>query len=371
MDNSLNLRKKLAAIMCTDISGFTLIASKNETEALDLLELHKKKIYPIIKKFNGIINKELGDGLLITFDLTSQAVECAIQIQKELISIDDLNLRIGIHEGEIAIANNQDAFGSDVNLTFRIEPFSAIGGIALSNKVEQSISSNPQLKTKFIASPKLKGVTQKMDIYALISDNLPFPDISNINAKLESKNPNKILLVSTFCSLLLSIILIFFNFNSNDYKNNLSTQIINNVSLPDNYNIHLDQINNLLDKQSLDDNFRAYELTNDLILLNDNLPEYKALLAQVLFQRALLMDYNEGLFSKSQSIILEIVDLDFIDIERKSYSYFILSKIEFNKNNNDLAIQHIKKAFYVSKSNQDVKDFWKELNKKKLQQWEI
>ena len=105
--------------------------------------------------------------------------------------------------------------------------------------------------------------------------------------------------------------------------------------------------------------------------MNENVPDYKALLAQTLFQRAILMNDNEGLFKKSQYIISEIIDLDFIDQDRKSYSYFILSKIEYKNHNDDLAIQHIKKAFYASKSNKDVKDFWKELNRKQLQEWEI
>ena len=76
-----NLKRKLTAIMFTDISGFTSIASKNEQSALELLDLQRDTLTPIIENHCGTIHKELGDGLLISFPLTSEAVKCGIAIQ--------------------------------------------------------------------------------------------------------------------------------------------------------------------------------------------------------------------------------------------------------------------------------------------------
>lgn len=166
-----SVQRKLAAIMFTDIADFTALSAKDETKALTLLDLQKDVLTPIIKEFNGTLHKEIGDGLLFTFSTVTEAVKCGIKIQEVSKSVDDLNLRIGIHEGEITLKDG-DALGDDVNITSRIFPYSPIGGIALSRKVQQNISSLPEFKTILIGNPKLKGVPQKTKIYCLSSHEL-------------------------------------------------------------------------------------------------------------------------------------------------------------------------------------------------------
>ena len=134
-----SVERKLAAIMFTDIAGFTALSGKDENKALSLLDQQKEVIIPIIDEFNGTLHKEMGDGLLFTFPTVTEAVKCAIKIQEVAKSVDDLNLRIGIHEGEITFKDG-DVLGDDVNVASRIEPFAPLGGIAISGKVQQNIS---------------------------------------------------------------------------------------------------------------------------------------------------------------------------------------------------------------------------------------
>ena len=143
---SSKVERKLAAIMFTDIAGYTALSAKDETKALKLLDIQKQILKPIIEEFNGTLHKEMGDGLLFTFPTVSEAVKCGIKIQAQTKSSEDLNLRIGIHEGEVTLKDN-DVLGDDVNVASRIEPFSAIGGIAVSGKVQQNISSLTELTT--------------------------------------------------------------------------------------------------------------------------------------------------------------------------------------------------------------------------------
>ena len=184
MTDSPNITRKLAAIMFTDIAGYTALSSKDETKALKLLDTQKQILTPIIEGFNGTLHKEIGDGLLFTFPTVTEAVNCGIKIQEETKSVDDLNLRIGIHEGEITMKDG-DVLGDDVNVASRIEPFSAIGGIAISGKVQQNISSLTEFDTKFIGKPKLKGVSQEVKLYCITSHGLPETEISKVSAKLE------------------------------------------------------------------------------------------------------------------------------------------------------------------------------------------
>ena len=123
------IERKLAAIIFTDIARYTTLSAKDSTKASELLKTQKDTLKPIVDKHSGSWMKEIGDGLLLTFDSATSAVACSIAIQEATKDIEDLNLRIGIHEGEV-IKQDGDVIGDDVNVASRIEPFSAIGGVA-------------------------------------------------------------------------------------------------------------------------------------------------------------------------------------------------------------------------------------------------
>jgi len=179
-----DVKRKLAAIMFTDIAGYTALSSKDENRALELLDKQEKILTPIIDEFNGTLHNRIGDGLLFTFSTVTDAIKCGIKIQKETKEVEDLNLRIGIHEGEITLKDG-DALGDDVNVASRIDPFAAEGGIVISGKVQQNISSLPEFKTRFISEPLLKGVNQDVKVYCIVSHGLPETDITKVTAKLE------------------------------------------------------------------------------------------------------------------------------------------------------------------------------------------
>ena len=184
LDMPSNVKRKLAAIMFTDIARYTALSSTDENKALKLLDKQEEILTPIIEEFNGTLHNRIGDGLLFTFPTVTDAIKCGIKIQKKTKEVEDLNLRIGIHEGEIAIKNG-DVLGDDVNVASRIDPFAAEGGIVISGKVQQNISSLPEFKTKFISEPLLKGVNQDVKIFCIVSHGLPETDITKVTAKLE------------------------------------------------------------------------------------------------------------------------------------------------------------------------------------------
>ena len=177
-------KRKLAAIVFTDIVGFTKLTAKNQQKASDLLDIQRDLLKPLIKSYGGKWVKEMGDGLILTFDTVNNAVECCLSIQNKAKKIDDLVLRIGIHLGEILEKEN-DIIGDDVNVTARIEPFSAPGGIAISNKIHDAIIREDGFDTKYLGKPKLKGVGQEVKVYCITSHGLPETVLSDVSAKLE------------------------------------------------------------------------------------------------------------------------------------------------------------------------------------------
>jgi len=165
-------QKKLKAIVFTDIVDFTKISAQDEQIALDIIQKQNEIIKPIVAKHNGEWLKEIGDGLLFSFDSSLEAVRCSIEIQETLKDFDELNIRIGIHQGDIFIKNG-DVFGDDVNIASRVEGFAPSGGISLSDKVHKDISGVSDIKTSFIGYRKLKGVEQETKIRCITSNELP------------------------------------------------------------------------------------------------------------------------------------------------------------------------------------------------------
>ena len=182
-------KRKLAAIVFTDIVDFARLTSENQSKASTLLKKQREIFHPIVLSHNGSWVKELGDGLLLIFDTVTDAVNCCLKMQQESKTIDGLSIRIGIHQGEILI-DGDDVIGDDVNIASRIEPFSAPGGIAISSKVHDAIIREPDYKTKYIGIPNLKGIEQKVELYCIISHNLPETILEDVSAKLEVEKEN-------------------------------------------------------------------------------------------------------------------------------------------------------------------------------------
>ena len=120
-------KRKLVAIVFTDTVGFTKLSAENKPAAFELLEKQRDLLKPIVELHNGEWLKEIGDGLLLSFETNLDAVECAIKIQQQVKSVEHLNLRIGIHQGEV-VFQGSDVIGDDVNIASLIEPFSTCLG---------------------------------------------------------------------------------------------------------------------------------------------------------------------------------------------------------------------------------------------------
>ena len=169
--------KKLKAIVFTDIVGFTKISAEDEQHALDIIDKQRELLKPIVLEHKGEWLKEIGDGLLFSFDSSLDAVNCSIKIQEVLKDSDDFKLRIGIHQGDIFIKDG-DVYGDDVNIASRVEGFSPEGGISISDKVYKDIQSVKEIKTSFIGHKPLKGVNQETKVRCITSHNLPQHNLS-------------------------------------------------------------------------------------------------------------------------------------------------------------------------------------------------
>ena len=171
--------RRLAAIMFTDMVGYTLLAQKNEPVSLSVLEDQRNLIRPILSKHNGREVKTIGDAFLIEFSSALDAVRCAYEIQKAAGEYNSsrpeeqlINLRIGIHLGDV-VESQGDISGDAVNVASRIGPFAEKGGISLSRQVYDQVRNKFELPLLSIGPKILKNVSTSVEVYKIA---LPWRD---------------------------------------------------------------------------------------------------------------------------------------------------------------------------------------------------
>lgn len=167
------LDRKLAAILFTDLEGFSRLMGNNEEQALILLDKHNQIVSKYVMKNNGQIIKYIGDAVMASFASAVHATQCAIEIQRELLkrntaqaSSHKVMIRIGIHVGDVVIKGG-DVFGDGVNIASRIEPLSDPGGICISQDVYNQVRNQINIKTESIGLKKLKNIKSPLVIYKI------------------------------------------------------------------------------------------------------------------------------------------------------------------------------------------------------------
>jgi TolB-like protein/Tfp pilus assembly protein PilF len=159
--------RRLAAIMFTDIVGYTRLMGNDEQKAFEILQHNRQIQFPVIAEFHGKMIKELGDGVLASFETVTDAVNAAMKIQEACRQVGQFQLRIGIHIGEVVFENN-DVFGDGVNVASRIQAVAKPGSVFVSEPVRYNISNKRGLSTRFVDRVNLKNVADAMSIYEVV-----------------------------------------------------------------------------------------------------------------------------------------------------------------------------------------------------------
>ncbi len=168
--------RHLAAIMFTDIVGYTALMGKDSNKAMELVRQSVQIQKPLVEKHNGKWLKEMGDGAMVQFGSALDAVNCALEIQRTSRADFDADFRIGIHLGDITIENN-DVYGDGVNVAARLESIADPGGIYISESIEKAIRGQGNIQAKYIGESQLKNVDYGVRTYAIQGVGLPVPDL--------------------------------------------------------------------------------------------------------------------------------------------------------------------------------------------------
>ena len=167
-----NTSRKLAAIMFADIVSYSRLMGSNEEEALKLLKDFENISTEIVKEYEGIIIKKNGDQIFCEFSSAKNAVDASLKIQNELSKYNDsrpkdfkLEVRIGIHIGDVVKREDGDIHGDGVNVAARIQPLASPGGICVSGAVSDALSSHPDYDVISKGEQELRNILQKHSIF--------------------------------------------------------------------------------------------------------------------------------------------------------------------------------------------------------------
>jgi adenylate cyclase len=190
--------RQLAAIMFSDMYGYTALMQQNEQVAKEKLRQLKDVLETSVSAYHGKILQNYGDGALSIFNSSIDGVNCAVEIQQTLQQEPKVELRIGIHSGEISI-EDEVIYGDGVNLASRIESLAVPGSIFISEKVFDEIRNQPNLTAREMGYFELKNIVTPVRIFALDKKGLVVPNREALKGK--TKQPANRLAVLPFVNM--------------------------------------------------------------------------------------------------------------------------------------------------------------------------
>jgi class 3 adenylate cyclase/predicted esterase len=185
--------RRLAAIMFTDIVGYTALMGRDEQKAFKILEKNRFLQKPLIEKHGGALLKEIGDAILASFNSVYDAIHCAEEIILATIEESDLSLRIGVHQGEVVFRDG-DVYGDGVNIAARIQELAIPNSVFISDSVYEEIKNKTDIRITRLGKIQLKNDSKVREIFAVAKPGLAQPepsDLKNFISVKEPKEPEK------------------------------------------------------------------------------------------------------------------------------------------------------------------------------------
>ena len=166
--------RRLAAIMFTDMVGFTALGQRNETLSLELLEEQRAMLRPVFRRHGGKEVKTIGDGFLVEFTNALEAVRCAYEIQRTSREANysrpaerQILLRVGVHLGDV-VETGGDISGDAVNVASRIEPLAETGGVCITRQVYDQVQNKFELPLTSLGAKPLKNVNTPLEVFKVV-----------------------------------------------------------------------------------------------------------------------------------------------------------------------------------------------------------
>src|ERR1700747_1347014 len=167
--------RKLAAILVSDVVGYSRLAGTDEDRILARLRaLRSDLIDPTVAVHHGRVVKRTGDGSIIEFRSVVDVVRCAIEVQNGMVERNAglppercIEFRIGVHVGDVVEENDGDLMGDGVNIAARLEGVAKPGAICLSEDAYRQVKSRLDLAVSDLGTTRLKNIAEPVHVYSV------------------------------------------------------------------------------------------------------------------------------------------------------------------------------------------------------------
>lgn len=171
------LDRRLAVILMADVVGYSRLMGQDEEGTLLGLQRQRFSVIdPTIGQYRGRIVKSMGDGLLGEFQSVTDAVGCAINIQKSIARQNQnvaeerrISWRMGVNMGEILVRDD-DVFGDGVNIAARLQEAADAGGVAVSSTVHANVTPEPDWRIDDLGAHRFKNISQPVRVFHYATD---------------------------------------------------------------------------------------------------------------------------------------------------------------------------------------------------------
>ena len=180
-------RRRLAAILFTDIVGYTAMMQQDEAQAVVTIKRHFTVIKEMVAIHSGEVQNDYGDGSLCIFASATEAIQCAIETQKRLQTEPVVPVRIGLHIGEIFFEDGK-ILGDGVNVASRIQSLGVGNTVLFSAEIHDKIKNNSNFKSVSLGQYEFKNVEKPIEVFALANEGLMVPGRKNMVGKLKKKS---------------------------------------------------------------------------------------------------------------------------------------------------------------------------------------
>ena len=168
------LPHRLAAVVITDLVGFSRLMSEDESGTLASLRAHRNAIDPVVLNHGGRLVKTTGDGMLLEFPSATDALGACVAMQDlmrqrnaELPDSRRMQFRIGINLADVAVDEDGDIFGDGVNVAARIEPLAEPGGIAVTTSVREAVRGKVDVVFSDGGEHELKNISEPVQVWKI------------------------------------------------------------------------------------------------------------------------------------------------------------------------------------------------------------
>jgi adenylate cyclase len=165
------MERRLAAIVCADIAGYSRMMGADEAGTHAAFKAHRSAIYPIVLNHGGRVVKNTGDGFLLEFPSIVGAIESAIAVQALMAERNNhlpadrvMQFRLGVHMGDV-MADEDDVFGDDVNIAVRLETVATPGGVAVSAKAYNEAAKHLSATLVDAGCHRFKNIEQPVNVW--------------------------------------------------------------------------------------------------------------------------------------------------------------------------------------------------------------